>query len=209
MKRRLFATILSVLLALPQTVLYAGAQEAEPTEFGTVLLTENFENENPADGTPVSGWNEWEEDYDGTASSTYNSTNTIVTDGENKVASIKRTTTTATDLGSYFFKKSLNAPEKTDLVSIKFKARRTNSNAAGLIVRLYGPNASNSGILESDTYFYMNAGNGYLWWKDNVGSATYRYALSGAATIGVVDRWYDLEIRIEKYNGEIKSKYID
>lgn len=206
MKRRLFAAFISILIILPQT--YVIAQAAEPTEFGTVLLTENFETENPADGTAISGWNNWEQDDDSKATSTFNSSNTITTDGTNKVASIKRTATTATDLGSYFFKKPISVPRGSDLISIKFRARRMDTNAAGLIVRLYGPNAGNNGMLESNTFFYMNAGNGYLWWKDSMGAATYRYALSGANAIGAVNTWYDIEIVVD-YASEKIEAYIE
>ena len=205
MKRRLFAAFVSVLMILPHT--YVTAQETEPTEFGTELLAENFEKDSPV-GTPISGWNSWEEDNDSKASSTFNSSNTIATDGTNKVASIKRTATTASDLGSYFFKKPIEVPEGSDLISIKFKTRRTDANAAGLIVRLYGPNAGNNSVLESNTYFYMNAGSGYLWWKNDVGAATYRYALSGANAIGNVNTWYDVEIRVDYPNEKIET-YIE
>lgn len=207
MKKKLFAAVMAVIMTLLQTAFYTSAQE-EPTEFGTILLEEDFENADSDDGASIIGWNDWEQDYDGTATSTYNSSNTIVTEDGNKVASIKRTATSATDLGSYFFKKSISAPEDTDVISVKFKARRNDTNAAGLIVRLYGPNAGNNGIVESDTYFYMNAGKGYLWWKDNIGAATYRYALGGANEIGVVNNWYDIEIRVDYKNEKIEA-YIE
>lgn len=202
MKKRLFAAFVSAVMILPNS--YAAVQAAEPAEFGMVLLAEDFETDAPDDGTPISGWNNWEQDKDGTDASTFNSSNTIETDGTNKVASIRRTATTATDLGSYYFKKPISVPDGSDVISVKFRTRRTDTNAAGLIVRLYGPNAGNNGELKGNTYFFMNAGNGYLWWKDG-GAATYRYPLSGANSIGTVNTWYNVEIRVDYANKKIEA----
>lgn len=209
--KKILSFTLALLMALSAVSLTAMANETTTT-YGTEVLKETFDVNDPADGTAISGYNSWT-DVLWWNGGTANSNNSIKTETgtTNKVGSILRpaldkfaddaakNTYNSNDANTKGIRKSITVDKNSEIVEISFKLKRIQDNANRFMVMLGAPNSSGVETRYRAAYYYMK--DGFLRDGEENGAATDAYKAVG--------EWNTTKITLNYKTGDISYSLND
>ncbi|MBR2883383.1 MAG: hypothetical protein IKB93_01200 [Clostridia bacterium] len=190
--KKVLSFTLALIMALSAVSLTAMANETT-TKYGTEVLKETFDVNSPADGTAISGYNNWYgKVWDETL--TNNSSNTIKkesVDSQNLVGSLLRTANTSgSSLSAEHISYNLSLSENVKRLSVKFKLRHLQENAGRFTAYFDVPGPSGSSTRSYVNYYMKNK---YVY-DTSGGSGTTSAPYKG------IGEWNETEIVLDYIN---------